>query len=282
MPMSKSDLLRVQDVRDAYRLVGECRDLGGDPMLWYRRMLEGLCQVVGAPVAVGGEGRWVRPHGRAEPITAFEFGLDARGRERYSAYQREIGPDRDPIFRALRHVRGRHVTRVRRQLVPDVAWYRSLAYNEYQRPANFDDRVISVYQVSGDGRVSVVMVGRAPGERAFAPREQRLLTFCHAELGRLIGRPLVSAAEPAPDTLSPRLRQTLACLLEGDSEKQVASRLGLSPTTTHEYVTALYRYFGVHSRAQLMAHAIKRAMRREWRALQPPVTRSVSDEAPTE
>jgi DNA-binding NarL/FixJ family response regulator len=44
--------------------------------------------------------------------------------------------------------------------------------------------------------------------------------------------------------------QTLACLLEGDSEKQVAARLGLSPATAHEYVTALYRHFGVQSRAQ--------------------------------
>ena len=28
--MAKSDLLRFQDVRDAYRLIGECRDLGSD------------------------------------------------------------------------------------------------------------------------------------------------------------------------------------------------------------------------------------------------------------
>ncbi|HXG04462.1 MAG TPA: helix-turn-helix transcriptional regulator [Candidatus Binatia bacterium] len=60
----------------------------------------------------------------------------------------------------------------------------------------------------------------------------------------MVGRPLVSAAEPAPGQLSPRLRQTLACLVEGDTEKQVAARLGVSPTTAHEYVTALYRRFG--------------------------------------
>jgi hypothetical protein len=31
--MPKAELLRVQDVRDAYRLIGECRDLGSDPAL---------------------------------------------------------------------------------------------------------------------------------------------------------------------------------------------------------------------------------------------------------
>lgn len=54
--------------------------------------------------------------------------------------------------------------------------------------------------------------------------------------------------------LSPRLRQTLARLLEGKREKEVAGELGLSPTTVHDYVRALYRHFGVSSRAELSAH----------------------------
>jgi len=77
----------------------------------------------------------------------------------------------------------------------------------------------------------------------------------------------VSATEPSPDKLSPRLRQTLACLLEGDSEKQVAARLSLSRATTHQYVTALYRHFRVQSRAQLLANAFKRSGRGLWTGL---------------
>jgi DNA-binding NarL/FixJ family response regulator len=113
----------------------------------------------------------------------------------------------------------------------------------------------------------VIALLRARGEREFSPRQQRVLSFFHGELGGLIGRSLVSATEPRPDKLSPRLRQTLACLLEGDSEKQIASHLGLSQATTHQYVTALYRQFRVQSRARLMAHAIKRLARREWKEL---------------
>jgi DNA-binding CsgD family transcriptional regulator len=88
-----------------------------------------------------------------------------------------------------------------------------------------------------------------------------LLEFFHGELGRLVGRQLVSATEPSPEELSPRLRQTLACLIDGDSEKQVAGRLGLSPTTVHQYVTMLYRRFGVRSRGQLLAHVLRRSER---------------------
>lgn len=70
---------------------------------------------------------------------------------------------------------------------------------------------------------------------------------------------LASAGEPdVLRQLSPRLRQTLECLLEGDSEKQVASRLGLSLPTVHQYVTALYRRFNVHSRAELLASFLDR------------------------
>jgi DNA-binding NarL/FixJ family response regulator len=152
------------------------------------------------------------------------------------------------------------VTRTRRQLISDAAWYRSIIWNEFQRPSRIDGELASVFQIAEDGAMGAICLHRAIGEREFSPRGRRLLSFFHGEVGPLIGRSLVSAAEPRMDTLPPRLRQTLACLLEGDSEKQAASRLGLSLATTHEYVTALYRRFKVRSRGQLMAHVIRRGV----------------------
>ena len=58
-------------------------------------------------------------------------------------------------------------------------------------------------------------------------------------------------------TLAPRLSQTLEALLDGDSEKQVALRLGISKHTVHVYVKLLYRRFGVCSRGELMALVLK-------------------------
>jgi len=69
---------------------------------------------------------------------------------------------------------------------------------------------------------------------------------------------LLSATQSGPALLSPRLQATLLCLLEGDSEKDVAARLGLSPTTVHQYVSALYRRFRVASRAQLLGQVLRR------------------------
>ena len=268
--MAKSDLLRLQDLRDAYRLIGDCRDVGSDPALWQCRMLEGLCRLVGTPAAVGGEGRWIRPDRAVEPVSGFDAGLDSRGREMFLGYFREIGPGRDPIYHALRDISGRVVTRTRRQLVADAVYYRSFVYDKYLRLADIDHRLVSVCQVSDDCAISAIHLQRAHGERDFSPREQRLLNFFHEELGRLIGQSLVSVLEPDPEKLSPRLRQTLGCLLEGDSEKQVAARLGLSYATTHQYVTALYRRFGVCSRPQLMAYVMRRVGRGLWKQLPGP------------
>jgi DNA-binding NarL/FixJ family response regulator len=115
-----------------------------------------------------------------------------------------------------------------------------------------------VCQVTAQGAASLIALIRQPGERDFSPRERALASLFHAELGRLIGRALVSGIEPGLGSLPPRLRQTLNCLLEGDSEKQVAARLGLSVSTVHQYVTMLYKRLGVRSRAELLAHVFRR------------------------
>ena len=261
--MRKSDLLRLRDVRDAYRLIGDCRDLGNDPALWQMRMFAGLRQLIGAMIGTGGEGFWFRPTRPIQPVSSFDVGFDAYARERYMAHAREIGPQGSAIYKALHDIPGRVLTRARSDVVSDADWYGSEEFNRYLKPAGVDHCLVSVCQVSEHCAIAGICMCRGLGERDFSSGEIRLLEFFHAELGRLVGRQLVSATEPSVDTLSPRLRQTLACLMEGDSEKQVAARLGLSPTTVHQYVTALYRRYGVQSRGQLLAHMLRRSGRSE-------------------
>src|SRR5439155_6256754 len=76
-----------------------------------------------------------------------------------------------------------------------------------------------------------------------------------------------SGGDPMPETnlspderakqLSPRLRETLQCLLDGNSEKSIAKRLTLSPHTVHGYVKLIYRHFRVKSRAQLLSQWVR-------------------------
>lgn len=69
-------------------------------------------------------------------------------------------------------------------------------------------------------------------------------------LGRARARPM---KDRRAAQLCRRERETLEGLLSGASEKEIASRLGLSVHTVHQYVKSIYRRLEVTSRAQLMA-----------------------------
>jgi DNA-binding NarL/FixJ family response regulator len=65
--------------------------------------------------------------------------------------------------------------------------------------------------------------------------------------------PDTNVVDPKLEQLQPRLKKVMKLLLEGDSEKQVALKLKLSPHTIHEYVKDLYSELGVSSRGELLA-----------------------------
>jgi len=106
-------------------------------------------------------------------------------------------------------------------------------------------------------------------------RKRLLADWCRLVGDRLAGRdvpstPVPPAAMPGqpstnsvdksskPDPLagvsiSPRMRDILDCLLTGDSEKQIAGKLHISPHTVHTYVKRLHKTLGVSSRGELLA-----------------------------
>jgi DNA-binding CsgD family transcriptional regulator len=256
--VSKSRHLRLRELREAFRLVGECRDVGDDPEAWRRHAFRELVRLIGGRAAAGGEIRWRRPAPSIIVVQSLDEGLPPADRAVFLDYMQVHGPMHDPITSSLKRLRGRLVTRTRRQLVADSEWYGADFFHRYHRGAGLDHCINSLCEPAADGTIDVIGVHRAVGDRDFSPRERRLLHLVHDELGRLIGPVLEWAGASAVARLSPRLRQTLDALREGDSEKQVAARLGISQPTAHEYVHRLYRHFGVSSRAELLARFIRR------------------------
>src|SRR5688572_7268620 len=85
-----------------------------------------------------------------------------------------------------------------------------------------------------------VMVQITPSDDAVRRKRKLVAAFC-----RLVGEQVLGGHAAAPTDgrgLAPRVRETLECLLAGDSEKQIAARMGLSPHTVHVYVKRLYRH----------------------------------------
>src|SRR5688572_9414435 len=90
--MSCSATLRLADLRAIHHLVGECRDLGDDPVRWRLHLFAGLARLSGGGVVMGGEFAGVRS-GRTVGVGlvdwGWENGFDRVGWERGMAELRD-------------------------------------------------------------------------------------------------------------------------------------------------------------------------------------------------
>ncbi len=110
------------------------------------------------------------------------------------------------------------------------------------------------------GKLSCLLLALPPSERDFTARHRAIVQELHKKITALISGPLAGFHEPSPADLPPRVRQMLRCLLEGDSDKQAARRLGLGRHTVNQYAKVIFAHFGVGSRAELLG----RWHRRGW------------------
>ena len=255
-----------------YRLVGECVELWADASAWREHLLHGACRLTGTQVGVLFELENIDPRVSPDLLDAADLGwCDDEARRLYVYTMGERGVDTQPAYPALaRAARGRRcVTFLRNQLVPDADWYRSVMFNECARQARTDDYAVSMHHLRPFGTAQLLNVNRMLHEPPLGRHAQRILHLLHREIAPLVGTRLTTWRHRGLHGLSPRQRQTLECLLEGDSEKQVAHRLGLRRSTVHEYVTALHRHFRVSSRGELLAYFLRRQPEPQPRATPP-------------
>jgi DNA-binding CsgD family transcriptional regulator len=260
--MAKSRKLTVGQVRAVHRLIDQCREMGDDPGRWQRHLLCGVHSLVGAVISTAME---VVPEGEIAPNVA----RVVDDSQPASSALTEIHPllrgqwAVHPIGARLVAFSRLRVTCTRREMFTDDDWYRSPFYLDLQRPHRLDDGIAS-YHTTSDGWGFVLSPVRADDDAPFDRRASKLIHYLLLELSPHLGRSLATSRDPVA-RLSPKLRQTLDALLDGDGEKQVAARVGVRPATVREYVQALYRQFGVNSRAELMAYFLRRYRRSERR-----------------
>jgi DNA-binding CsgD family transcriptional regulator len=260
--MSKSARLGASDFRAIFTAVGECRALGDDPAVWRNHFGRALARLVGADVVMMGETVGLqtgRPTSLGATFSLAEPGFDLSPWQ--TAY-RELGPSgrgEPTVDRVMARAAGPAGEVSAARALGERAWDRSLSCELYYRAAGLDANLFSFHPVPGaPDAFSGIIVTRTAGRRAFGSRETNVIREAHATVVSLMSGPLARFTEPAPSDLPRRPRQVLKCLLEGDSDKQVARRLGLSPWTVNQYTKAIYRHFGVSTRAELLARWIRR------------------------
>jgi DNA-binding CsgD family transcriptional regulator len=250
--MRKDDRVRWQDARAIFGLLDEISALGDEPAAWRAAMLRGLGALVGAQVGVASEAPCPFDPDPSTYIGTLDLGwASPRERSFWAGTCALRGADADPSDERFQRVGTTSFTTPRGAFVDDPTWYRSPFANERMRPAGIDHYLVTHRVVPRFAVVHAVMLYRPWGARPFDDAETRLIELFHEELGRRWDE-----ASPEAD-LPPRLHQTLAALRAGDSEKQVADRLGISPSTVHDHVKALHRRFGAHSRGELLAAAAR-------------------------
>jgi DNA-binding CsgD family transcriptional regulator len=137
-------------------------------------------------------------------------------------------------------------------LVPPE-WFESEFYRSYYHDCGHTDAVYVAFPINEDAE-SYFGIFRGIGQAAFSEEERDTLAYVlrgikwfHRQL--LLSHGLLVAQAP----LTQVERRVLQGLLTGATEKQIAAEVGQSHHTTHEYVSAIYRKFGVNNRSTLMA-----------------------------
>jgi DNA-binding CsgD family transcriptional regulator len=75
--------------------------------------------------------------------------------------------------------------------------------------------------------------------------------------GGAVGHPATGHRQPSPHGLSRRELEVLRWLAAGETNRQIARRLGLSPHTIERHVANIYRKIGARGRADATAYALR-------------------------
>ncbi len=255
--MSKNAQPRLRDVRKVYRLLGECIEMGSDSTAWRAHLLQGLSNIIGARV-----GLYMHLHQplqsdeRLEDVVASGF-LDTDQQALWQHYQEEQAQKDDPYHLSYFDNHHRPLrTRTLNEVVEARLWKRSRHYNDYIRACNLKDRITTSFRLGceNDSPLQTMVFHRDVVDGDFALSAKYLIKLSHHEMAGMLGKQLVIPGSRCDTgSLPRRMGQVLEQLLNGESEKQIATSLGISHHTVNHHVQRVYQHFGVNSRAKLIA-----------------------------
>jgi DNA-binding NarL/FixJ family response regulator len=85
-------------------------------------------------------------------------------------------------------------------------------------------------------------------------------TLAPALAAKLVGRIRETTGDPEAESLTTREMEVLQLVARGDSNRQIAEALNLSPRTVEVHLTHLYRKLGADSRTKAAAIAFRRGL----------------------
>jgi DNA-binding CsgD family transcriptional regulator len=254
----------LPEIRKVHRLIQECRDLGDDCAVWNDHLIRGMQLLVDGDVVAAGQIAGVRS-GKFASLGLLDVGWE-RGFDR-SGWNNGLALwMSNPYYSPVMCAGYRHVVEgigpaviSPQEVLPENDWHRTEAYQAVIDAMGCVHHLGCVFGIpTGPDDTQIWVFNRGKGKRAFNEREQAIVEYLSEAITPLIGGTLAGFREVRPSQLAPRVRQVLACALEGDGDKQIALRLRISDHTVNQYMKLIYRHFHVNSRAELLSRWIKR------------------------
>jgi DNA-binding CsgD family transcriptional regulator len=242
-------MIPKEDARSMVRLVAEVAALRTDHATAKRYLMNGLKEMVGADCWIWTLG-YLHPE---KPPAYLCFLHDGFGEERFARFlQASEHPDMmaltAPFAREV--LEGRHVTRLRQQIDRENRFPSSDVYPTWLE-ADVAPLMLSAVPLN-DQCVSFIGIYRRADQPLFNERERQIAHILLTEVPWLHAEGWPEDFGRLAPSLSRKRRLVLNQLLEGDSRKIVAAKLGLSIHTVSDYIKDIYRTFGVRSHAELM------------------------------
>ena len=240
------------------QLLGECGEMWDNPPAWQEHFTAGIEHIVGGygsvfsvnAISVDG----IKTN---EACTARANG--ALAQHVFKQFLEDGGINLMPSTpQVLAHLpRNGYFTWNEHALGGRKALHGSELYQRYLRQLDADDVLFHAVFTSPE---KIICVGLLRDQRdpAYGAREHGLIAFLGDAIAERSAVSLQFNSQTGRHRLSPRQQETLDYLINGLSEKEIAREMSLNPRTVHDYVTSIYKKFGFHSRAQLMAAYIQR------------------------
>ncbi len=257
--MSRGTSLRLSDVARVHDLLGECREQRDHPDAWRRHLVTGITRLVGARV-----GYYV--FGSPDPING------SPGKQAvsvgWSSDEERDWIHREAIYRPLPETHPGMVNWFK--AAPKRGYITTSLHGCFDNPGGFEESITydlfhlntGINGMSMSTRITAegvdhLCASRDRGDRPMTLRHERILNYLHRRLTPMVGTSLVTEDQSGRHLLTPRENEVLDYLLEGASEKEIASALHRARPTVHRHVVAIYEKLGMNSRGELLAFFLR-------------------------
>ncbi len=154
---------------------------------------------------------------------------------------------------AIMREAGNFRIRLLRELVDLSEYEQSEHFEKYQMPYGLTDRLYVVTPLNEDTE-SCFCFELAGGDKRFCSEEANLVGTALRSVRWFQRRLFLSHGLLVGDEILNEIERSIVCLLLTDkSEKEIAQEIDRATSTTHNYITGIYRKFGVNNRAGLMS-----------------------------